>query len=106
MRATCLINEDDIILSRWHRRLHHGYPIPTVERDAILGDILPTLERRGIYSRGRFGAWNYEVSNQDHSMMQGIEIAERLINGREELTLLQPNLVNGRYNAWPYPEWA
>ncbi len=105
MRATRLIDEQDAIISRWHRRLHHGYPTPSVERDAILREVLPALEARDIYSRGRFGAWKYEVSNQDHSLMQGVEIAERLVNGREELTLLRPDLVNGRFNTWPYPEW-
>lgn len=105
MRATHLIGEEDQIISRWHRRLHHGYPTPSVERDAILDVVLPALEGRDIYSRGRFGAWKYEVSNQDHSLMQGVEIAERLVNGREELTLFRPNLVNGRYNPEPFPEW-
>ncbi len=106
LRATHLIRAEDEIVSRWHRRLPHGYPTPSVERDAILRTVLPALERHHIYSRGRFGAWTYEVSNQDHSMMQGVEIAERLVNGRPELTLPQPNRVNGRYNPEPYPEWA
>lgn len=42
------------------------------------------LEAHDIYSRGRFGGWKYEVSNQDHVFMQGKEIAERLILGQEE----------------------
>ncbi|NEX15670.1 MAG: amine oxidase [Halochromatium sp.] len=106
MRATRLIGDEAPIISRWHRRLHHGYPTPSVERDTILQHVLPALEERDIYSRGRFGAWKYEVSNQDHSMMQGVELAERLVNGHKELTLLQPDLINRSYNAWPYPEWA
>lgn len=106
LRATRLISPHNQILSCWHRRLEHGYPTPTLERDAILQAVLPELERRAIYSRGRFGAWTYEVSNQDHSLMQGYEIAERLVRNHEELTLFQPNLVNGRYNPEPFPEWS
>jgi len=105
LHATRLISPDADILTRWHRRLEHGYPTPSRERDAILEQTLPALEALQLYSRGRFGGWRYEVSNQDHSMMQGVEVVERLLNGRQELTLNQPELVNGRYNQNPYPEW-
>ena len=71
-----------------------GYPVPTVDRDAILADVLPALERRDLYSRGRFGGWKYEVANMDHSVMQGVEVADRLLNGAEEVTLPKPALVN------------
>jgi len=98
LQTTHLIGPEADILTRWHRRLEHGYPTPSRERDAILNQILPALETHHIYSRGRFGAWKYEVSNQDHSFMQGVEVVERLMNGRQELTLNQPELVNGRYN--------
>jgi len=106
LHATRLIGHDVQILTRWHRRLAHGYPTPSRDRDAILKQALPALEASQLYSRGRFGAWRYEVSNQDHSMMQGVEVVERLVNGRQELTLNQPELVNGRYNQNPYPEWS
>jgi hypothetical protein len=49
--------------------------------------VLPELERRAVFSRGRFGAWKYEVSNQDHSLMQGVELVNRLAIGSEEATL-------------------
>lgn len=105
LRNTRLLGPDDDIISHWHRRLAHGYPTPSQERDTILDYCLPALEALDIYSRGRFGAWRYEVSNQDHSLMQGVEVVERLVNGRQELTLNQPELVNGRYNPSPYPDW-
>ena len=48
--------------------------------------LAPWLEERGIYSRGRFGGWKYEVSNMDHSVMQGVEWAERMVQGQPEKT--------------------
>lgn len=64
----------------------YGYPVPTLGRDSALATIQPRLERVGIYSRGRFGGFKYEVSNMDHSVMQGVEWAERMVQGKEETT--------------------
>jgi protoporphyrinogen oxidase len=75
------------IVSRWHYVAEPGYPIPTRGRDKALSVLLPTLERMGIFSRGRFGAWKYEISNQDHCFLQGVELADRLILGTTEATL-------------------
>ena len=100
-RATRLISEDDVILSRYAEFLPRGYPTPSLSRDGILARVLPALDRLGIHSRGRFGAWKYEVSNQDHSFMQGWECAGRLLDGsgpEAERTLHDPNGTNARYN--------
>ena len=72
------------VVSRWHRRLEHGYPTPWLGRDAVLAEAEQVLNAAGIYSRGRFGAWKYEVSNQDHSLMQGVEAVERILDGTTE----------------------
>ena len=72
----------------------YGYPIPTVDRDDILADVLPALEKHDIYSRGRFGGWKYEVANMDHSLMQGVEAINRILHGEPEVTLPTPNIVN------------
>lgn len=72
----------------------YGYPIPALGRDAILKKMLPELERCGILSRGRFGAWKYEVGNMDHCFMQGYEAARRIADGSEEITLHRPEVVN------------
>ncbi len=65
-----MITGPEQIVSTFLHSEDYGYPTPSVERDAILKQVLPALEKHGIYSRGRFGAWKYEVSNQDHSLMQ------------------------------------
>jgi len=92
--ATRLIDSANDIVDVWCYTAEHGYPTPTLARDCALDTLLPTLERRGIFSRGRFGAWKYEVSNQDHSLMQGVELVDRLVEGAEELTVTKPDVVN------------
>jgi protoporphyrinogen oxidase len=62
----------------------HAYPIPSVERDEALQVIHAYLESQEIYSRGRFGSWKYEIGNQDHSLMQGVELVDRWLDGSEE----------------------
>lgn len=59
-----LLQPEDEIVCVHQRQFTHGYPVPTLARDAILDTVLPGLKRRGIYSRGRFGSWKYEVGNQ------------------------------------------
>ena len=75
------------IVDVWHYQADYSYPTPGVERDSILNQVIPHLESRDIYSRGRFGMWKYEVSNTDHSLMQGVELANRLILGEPETTI-------------------
>ena len=62
--------------------------------------MLPTLlDRFGILSRGRFGSWKYEVGNQDHSFMLGVEAVDRALFGSPEMTLDAPDYVNRRRNT-------
>jgi protoporphyrinogen oxidase len=92
---TKLIKPSDKIVSRWHHVETYGYPVPTIERDGALAIIQPELMKRHILSRGRFGMWKYEVSNQDHSCMQGVEAVYYIIHGVPEMTAWYPNIVNG-----------
>lgn len=62
----------------------HAYPIPSVDRNEALDTIQSYLESKEIYSRGRFGSWKYEIGNQDHSLMQGVELVDRWLDGTEE----------------------
>jgi hypothetical protein len=57
-------------VSTFHIRLQRGYPTPFIGRDELLEKIQPRLMAQGVFSRGRFGGWKYEVGNQDHSLMQ------------------------------------
>lgn len=82
------------IVSTWERRLSHGYPVPHPGRDADLALVHGVLEPFGVFSRGRFGGWRYEVSNQDHAFMQGLEVIDRLVDGRPEVTYPTPTAVN------------
>jgi protoporphyrinogen oxidase len=75
------------IVSRWCYYADYSYPTPSVERDELLAKVIPWLEDRGVYSRGRFGMWKYEVSNTDHSLMQGVELVNRLLRGEAETTI-------------------
>ncbi|WP_420152003.1 protoporphyrinogen/coproporphyrinogen oxidase [Siphonobacter sp.] len=92
-----LIESADDIISKFHIRFEYGYPTPSVERDGILKTVLPALEPFDIYSRGRFGAWKYEVSNQDHSLMQGVEWANRVAMNVPELSLFFPDTANAMW---------
>jgi protoporphyrinogen oxidase len=104
--ATRLINHREDIVSTWTYRAAHGYPTPGLERDASLDEIVPFFESKDVYSRGRFGLWKYEVSNQDHSFMQGVEVVERLLHGREEITAPTPNRANSKKHPWPFDAWS
>jgi len=86
---SCIIEEEQKkrIASRYLIDIPYSYPVPTLGRDKALAAIQPYLESKSVYSRGRFGAWKYEVGNMDHSFMQGVEVVERLLNGTEECTL-------------------
>lgn len=93
MINTRLIRSRDEIVDIWHRFEPYGYPTPTLERDEGL-KILDELDQLKVFSRGRFGSWKYEVSNQDHTFMQGVEAANRAVLGEEELTVPHPDRAN------------
>jgi protoporphyrinogen oxidase len=84
-----MLTEEDRkdICDTWVFDAKYSYPTPSVERDAILAQAIPFLEQHQIYSRGRFGMWKYEVSNTDHSLMQGVELVNRLLLDEPETTI-------------------
>ena len=96
-RSHGLIHGD--VVQTWQYRAEYGYPVPTLDRDAALANLQSELADRQIYSRGRFGAWKYEVGNMDHSYMQGREVIDHLLQGTQEITLHNPIQVNSRKSA-------
>lgn len=96
---TEMLRPEDEIVSTYHRAFDHGYPTPSLEREGVLTQLLPKLQAKDILSRGRFGSWRYEVGNQDHSFMLGVEAADHIVNGAAELTLNYPDFVNTRANT-------
>jgi hypothetical protein len=63
----------------------------TLEREGALTQILPKLQEKGIWSRGRFGSWRYEVTLtlQGGGRVTVVEAAvvggDNLITGLEHL---------------------
>jgi protoporphyrinogen oxidase len=86
--STRLLEEDDRgrIVSRYLIDVEYSYPVPTLRRDDALATIQPWLMERDVYSRGRFGAWLYEIGNMDHSVMQGVEVVDSLLLDEKETT--------------------
>jgi UDP-galactopyranose mutase len=64
--------------------IDYAYPVPTLKRDAALQTIQPWLMEQGIYSRGRFGSWKYEIGNMDHAVKMGIDAARVATQGTPE----------------------
>ncbi|HLG12627.1 MAG TPA: FAD-dependent oxidoreductase [Dehalococcoidia bacterium] len=86
--ATGILNESDrdLIVDKTLIEAPFAYPTPTLERDAALCVLQPFLMSHDIYSRGRFGAWLYEIGNMDHSVMQGVEFVNQVLLGEQEQT--------------------
>jgi protoporphyrinogen oxidase len=84
--------DQDRIVATHTFDVEHFYPVPTLTRDGALAQIQPFLMAHGIRSRGRFGAWQYEISNMDHSVMQGVETVDALLLGEPERTWKMPQV--------------
>lgn len=72
------------VVSTWRCSPAMTYPVPSLDRDAALAVVESWLDAVGVASRGRFGAWRYEIGNMDHSFMQGVEWVDRVLQGSLE----------------------
>eukprot|EP01012_Entosiphon_sulcatum_P035005 TRINITY_DN4444_c0_g1_i4.p1 TRINITY_DN4444_c0_g1~~TRINITY_DN4444_c0_g1_i4.p1 ORF type:complete len:1115 (-),score=170.39 TRINITY_DN4444_c0_g1_i4:36-3380(-) len=98
--ANMLLETGKVVTTfRW--RKEYGYPVPYVERDFDVHTADSQLQQHNIWSRGRFGGWKYEVANQDHVCMQGVEAIDKALLGAKELEWFDPDLINGMYRP-PY----
>ncbi len=64
--------------------IEYAYPVPTLARDEALAAIQPWLMEHRVLSRGRFGAWRYEIGNMDHAVKMGVDAARALSAGISE----------------------
>jgi protoporphyrinogen oxidase len=86
MRNVGLIVDTRTIVSLWHHRAEYAYPTPFLGRDKVIDKLHNALMPHGIYSRGRFGAWKYEIGNMDHSVLQGAHCVDELTGTRDALS--------------------
>jgi UDP-galactopyranose mutase len=84
LRAAGVIEGRPDVASMHVIDIDYAYPIPTVKRDPALKTIQPWLMEQGIYSRGRFGSWKYEIGNMDHAVKMGIDAARLVVKGTPE----------------------
>ncbi|MEP9411393.1 MAG: NAD(P)-binding protein [Candidatus Brocadia sp.] len=85
INSKLLKEEDrDLIVSTYLIDARHSLPIPFIGRDAAINRIQSFLSEHHIYSRGRFGGWKYEIGNMDHSVLQGMEIVDKILLNKEE----------------------
>lgn len=94
LMALGLLKDESAIVSSFEKVLSHGTPLPFLGRDELLREIHRALRPHGIVSRGRFGGWKYEVSNQDHAYTQGVEAVRYVLSGVPERTYPHPRQVN------------
>ncbi|MDQ5814838.1 MAG: FAD-dependent oxidoreductase [Actinomycetota bacterium] len=84
LRAAGVVEGRPEVASMHLEDIPYAYPVPTLKRDAALATIHPWLMERGIYSRGRFGSWRYEMGNMDHAVKMGVDIARRIVKDAPE----------------------
>jgi protoporphyrinogen oxidase len=80
-RAGILRPNDEIVVSDV-KDLHYAYVYFDRHRATAIPAILSELERRGIYSIGRYGRW--EHTSMEDAIGQGKQLAERLRSEQDQ----------------------
>ncbi len=84
LRASGVVEGRPEVASTHVIDIDYAYPVPTMKRNQALEVIQPWLMEQGIFSRGRFGSWKYEIGNMDHAVKMGIDVARLLVGGTPE----------------------
>jgi protoporphyrinogen oxidase len=79
-----LVRDSAQKVTEYVKKVPYAYPVPSLNRDIALRIIQPYLMEQGIYSRGRFGAWMYEIGNMDHSYKQGRDVVDYILDKKGE----------------------
>jgi len=90
---------DSSTLVTFYEKFEYGYPTPTIGLEEYCTSVHKELRKMDIYSRGRFGAYLYQVANQDHSVMQGVQVIDNIAIGAPETVLNCPDYINSMYNT-------
>jgi len=83
------------IVSTYVIDVPYSYPVPSLGRNLALSRIVPELAQMNIFPRGRFGLWIYEIGNMDHSVMQGAELADFLLDEKPQSTIAPYKFILG-----------
>lgn len=94
-----LIKDDSTVVSTFYEKFEYGYPTPTIGLEEYCTSVHKKLKEMDIYSRGRFGSYLYQVANQDHSVMQGVQVVDNILMGTPETVLNCCDYINSMYNT-------
>ena len=75
LRCGLLRNRDQVVLKH-HQEIEYGYVVFNRYRQMHLREILAALEKRGIYSLGRYGGWDYLT--MEGAIRAGRDAAEKI----------------------------
>jgi protoporphyrinogen oxidase len=84
LRAAGVVAGRPEVASMHLENIPYAYPVPTLDRDRALRLIQQWLMDHGIFSRGRFGSWKYEIGNMDHAVKMGVDAARLIVKDAPE----------------------